>query len=116
MFGALLAWMLGRGISRPMIGMCNAMRQLASGNFDVVLPGLGRKDEIGEMASAVEELKMRAVAKAQAEAAEREEQGQHGPSLGEPRSAVQFSATCAGEAPALYAASHERRSRLRPRR
>jgi methyl-accepting chemotaxis protein len=75
MFGALLAWMLGRGISRPMIGMCNAMRQLASGNFDVVLPGLGRKDEIGEMAGAVEEFKMRAVAKAQSEAAEREEQG-----------------------------------------
>ncbi len=75
MFGALLAWMLGRGISRPMIGMCKAMRELANGNFDVVLPGLGRKDEIGEMAGAVEEFKMRAVAKAQAEAAEREEQG-----------------------------------------
>jgi len=75
MFGALLAWMLGRGISRPMIGMCKAMRELANGNFDVVLPGLGRKDEIGEMAGAVEEFKMRAVAKAQSEAAEREEQG-----------------------------------------
>lgn len=74
-FGAILAWMLGRGISRPMIGMCDAMRQLAGGNFDVVLPGLGRKDEIGEMAGAVEEFKMRAVAKAQSEAAEREEQG-----------------------------------------
>ena len=75
MFGAILAWMLGRGISRPMIGMCDAMRQLAGGNFDVVLPGLGRKDEIGEMAGAVEEFKMRAVAKAQSEAAEREAQG-----------------------------------------
>ncbi|MES2751598.1 MAG: HAMP domain-containing methyl-accepting chemotaxis protein, partial [Pseudomonadota bacterium] len=71
-FGALLAMMLGKGISRPMIGMCAAMRELASGNFDVVLPGLGRKDEIGEMASAVEEFKMRAVAKAEHEAAERE--------------------------------------------
>ncbi len=75
MFGAILAWMLGRGISRPMIAMCNAMRQLAGGNFDVVLPGLGQKDEIGEMAGAVEEFKMRAVAKAQSEAAEREAQG-----------------------------------------
>ena len=36
-FGALLAWFLGQGISRPMIGMCAAMRELASGNFDVVL-------------------------------------------------------------------------------
>ncbi|OKO68178.1 chemotaxis protein, partial [Bradyrhizobium sp. NAS80.1] len=46
--GAVLALMLGNGISRPMIAMCKAMRELASGNFDVVLPGLGRKDEIGE--------------------------------------------------------------------
>jgi methyl-accepting chemotaxis protein len=73
-FGVLLAWMLGQGISRPMIGMCAAMRQLAGGNFDVVLPGLGRKDEIGEMAAAVEEFKMRAVAKAESDAAEREVQ------------------------------------------
>ena len=73
-FGVLLAWLLGRGISRPMIGMCSAMRELAGGNFDVVLPGLGRKDEIGEMASAVEEFKMRAIARAESEAAEREMQ------------------------------------------
>ncbi|MGP8118993.1 MAG: methyl-accepting chemotaxis protein [Xanthobacteraceae bacterium] len=73
-FGAILAWTLGQGISRPMIGMCAAMRELAGGNFDVVLPGLGRKDEIGEMASAVEEFKMQAVAKAEREAAEREQQ------------------------------------------
>jgi len=73
-FGAVLAWTLGQGISRPMIGMCRAMRELAGGNFDVVLPGLGRKDEIGEMAGAVEEFKMQAVAKAEREAAEREQQ------------------------------------------
>jgi len=71
-FGALLAWFLGQGISRPMIGMCAAMRDLASGNFAVVLPGLGRKDEIGEMASAVEEFKIQAVAKAEREASQRE--------------------------------------------
>src|SRR4051812_30114053 len=67
--GAVLALMLGNGISRPMIAMCNAMRELASGNFDVVLPGLGRKDEIGEMAGAVEEFKVQAVAKAERDAA-----------------------------------------------
>jgi methyl-accepting chemotaxis protein len=75
-FGAILAFVLGQGISRPMIGMCKAMRELASGNFEVVLPGLGRKDEIGEMAAAVEEFKLQAVAKAQREAAEREQQSQ----------------------------------------
>jgi len=39
--------------------------------FDVVLPGLGRKDELGEMAGAVEEFKMQAVAKAERDAARR---------------------------------------------
>lgn len=73
-FGAFLAWTLGRGISKPMVGMCAAMRELAAGNFDVILPGLGRKDEVGEMAGAVEEFKMRAVDRAEREAAEREVQ------------------------------------------
>jgi HAMP domain-containing protein len=30
------------------------MKELASGNFSVVLPGLSRKDEVGDMAQAVE--------------------------------------------------------------
>ncbi|WP_164938077.1 methyl-accepting chemotaxis protein [Bradyrhizobium guangxiense] len=72
--GVVLALMLGNGISRPMIAMCKAMRELASGNFDVVLPGLGRKDEIGEMASAVEEFKVQAIAKAERDAAASEVQ------------------------------------------
>jgi methyl-accepting chemotaxis protein len=70
-FGAFMAFVLGSGISRPMVGMCKAMRELAGGNFDVVLPGLGSKDEIGEMASAVEEFKIQAIARAQREANER---------------------------------------------
>jgi methyl-accepting chemotaxis protein len=72
--GALLAFVVGRGISRPMVGMCKAMRDLAGGNFNVVLPGLGRKDEIGEMAGAVEEFKLQAVARAEREADERDTQ------------------------------------------
>ncbi|MBR0822463.1 methyl-accepting chemotaxis protein [Bradyrhizobium liaoningense] len=74
LLGAILAFLLGTGISRPMIAMCKAMRELASGNFDVVLPGLGRKDEIGEMAGAVEEFKVQAVAKAERDAAASEAQ------------------------------------------
>jgi methyl-accepting chemotaxis protein len=69
LLGAALAMLLGKGISRPMIEMCKAMRELAGGNFDVVLPGLGRKDEVGEMAGAVEEFKMQAIAKAERDAA-----------------------------------------------
>ena len=52
-----------------MTAMCKAMRELAGGNFDVVLPGLGRKDELGEMAGAVEEFKVQAIAKAERDAA-----------------------------------------------
>jgi methyl-accepting chemotaxis protein len=74
LLGAVLAILLGKGISRPMTAMCKAMRELAGGNFDVVLPGLGRKDELGEMAAAVEEFKLQAVAKAERDAATQEAQ------------------------------------------
>ncbi len=74
LLGGLLALLLGRGISRPMIAMCRAMRELAGGNFEVVLPGLGRRDELGDMAAAVEEFKLQAIAKAERDAAAHEEQ------------------------------------------
>ncbi|MBR1194237.1 methyl-accepting chemotaxis protein [Bradyrhizobium sp. AUGA SZCCT0160] len=74
LLGCIWAFFLGKGISKPMIAMCKAMRELAAGNFDVVLPGLGRKDELGEMASAVEEFKVQAVAKAERDAATQEAQ------------------------------------------
>lgn len=74
LLGCVWAFLLGKGISKPMTAMCGAMRELAAGNFDVVLPGLGRKDELGEMASAVEEFKVQAVAKAERDAATQEAQ------------------------------------------
>ena len=74
LLGGVLALLLGRGISRPMTAMCKAMRELAGGNFDVVLPGLGRRDELGEMAGAVEEFKLQAVAKAERDAAAQDAQ------------------------------------------
>jgi methyl-accepting chemotaxis protein len=72
LLGGALAVLLGRGISRPITRMCKAMRELASGNFDVILPGLGRRDELGEMAGAVEEFKVQAIAKAERDAAEQD--------------------------------------------
>ena len=47
-----------------------AMRKLAGGDFDVVLPGLERKDEIGAMANAVEEFKVVSAEKAHNETEE----------------------------------------------
>jgi methyl-accepting chemotaxis protein len=57
-----------RSVTVPLRGMVMQMGNLASGNFDVVLPGLGRTDEIGAMAEAVELFKVKAVQRAQFEA------------------------------------------------
>ena len=51
--GAALAWLIGHGISRPVVGMCAAMQALAGGDKTVAIPGVGRKDEIGRMADTV---------------------------------------------------------------
>ncbi|WP_338661193.1 methyl-accepting chemotaxis protein [Pararoseomonas sp. SCSIO 73927] len=70
MGGSAFAWIIGvlaagilvslvvglglvRGISGPITGMTAAMRRLADHDLGVDIPGAGRRDEIGEMASAV---------------------------------------------------------------
>ena len=70
--GIVVSFLVGRGISRPVVAMSKAMRELAAGNFGVQLPGLDRRDEVGQMAQAVGEFKVQAVAKAESETAERE--------------------------------------------
>jgi methyl-accepting chemotaxis protein len=62
------ALIVTRSVVRPLKKLTDAMRDLAEGNFGVVLPGLGRKDEIGDMAQAVETFKVRAEEKARDEA------------------------------------------------
>ena len=66
--GLLIAFLIARGIIKPLSGLTSGMKELASGNFGVVLPGLDRKDEIGDMAQAVETFKVRAEEKAREEA------------------------------------------------
>jgi methyl-accepting chemotaxis protein len=68
----LLAFLLGRSISRPLSAMTRAMGELAEGHFDIVLPGLGRRDEVGEMAQAVETFKSKAIEKARRDAEQEE--------------------------------------------
>jgi len=55
-------------VTRPLAALSGAMRELADGNFDVVLPGLGRRNEVGDMAEAVEMFKVRATEKSRLEA------------------------------------------------
>lgn len=63
-FGAHIA-------TRQLLRLAAAMRELATGNLDVVLPGLNRRDEIGDIAKAVENFKVVAVERANAEQDER---------------------------------------------
>jgi methyl-accepting chemotaxis protein len=55
-------------IARPMRALSVSMEELAGGNFAVVLPGLGRKDELGAVAGAVEKFKVVSEQKSRAEA------------------------------------------------
>jgi methyl-accepting chemotaxis protein len=49
--------LIGRSISSALSAMVRAMTRLAKGEFTVAIPGIGRSDEIGEMAGAVEVFK-----------------------------------------------------------
>ena len=66
--GLAIAFLIARGIIGPLSGLTAGMKRLADGDFSVVLPGLARKDEVGDMARAVETFKVRAEEKARAEA------------------------------------------------
>jgi methyl-accepting chemotaxis protein len=68
LLGLIIAFVIARGIIGPLSGLTSGMKELAGGNFGVVLPGLGRKDEVGDMAQAVETFKVKAEEKARAEA------------------------------------------------
>jgi methyl-accepting chemotaxis protein len=67
-FGLVIAFLIARGVTRPVSGLTAGMKELAGGNFDVVLPGLERHDEVGEMAQAVEGFKLKAAERAHEEA------------------------------------------------
>ncbi|MEC5293831.1 CHASE3 domain-containing protein, partial [Aurantimonas sp. C2-3-R2] len=56
-----LGWLLSRGIATPINAMTDVMRRLADGDKTVVIAGVGRKDEIGAMAAALESFKQAAI-------------------------------------------------------
>jgi methyl-accepting chemotaxis protein len=68
LLGLMIAFLVSRGIVNPLSGLTSGMQELAGGNFGVVLPGLNRKDEVGDMAQAVETFKVKAEEKARQEA------------------------------------------------
>ena len=76
--GVILLFMLvvsifvARSVTGPLQRMTAAMNDLASGNLAVEVPGVGRGDEVGEMAKAVEIFKSNAVARQALETEQRE--------------------------------------------
>ncbi|HZY67199.1 MAG TPA: methyl-accepting chemotaxis protein, partial [Devosia sp.] len=69
---ATALFIASRHVVRPLAGMTGTMERLARGDLEVTVPGLGRRDEIGQMAAAVEVFKENAVQVAQLSELERE--------------------------------------------
>jgi methyl-accepting chemotaxis protein len=75
--GVILLFMLvvsifvARSVTGPLQRMTAAMNDLAGGNLAVEVPGVGRSDEVGEMAKAVEIFKGNAVARQSLESEQR---------------------------------------------
>ena len=72
LFALAVSILVARSITGPLRYMTAAMNDLASGNLAVEVPGIGRGDEVGEMAKAVEIFKGNAVARQALEAEQRE--------------------------------------------
>jgi methyl-accepting chemotaxis protein len=52
--GCVATFVIGRGISNPIRALVPELNKLAEGDFNVALPGRGRKDEVGQIAAAIE--------------------------------------------------------------
>lgn len=77
--GIVLAFLIGNGLSRPIMRMTSAMQGLANGDLSIAIPATGRRDELGNMADAMSvfkenALRARALEEEQKEAAIRAEE------------------------------------------
>ncbi|HEY1073001.1 HAMP domain-containing protein, partial [Brevundimonas sp.] len=63
-----MAFLLTNLLGKPLLSMTSAMRRLAGGDTSIIVPAMGRKDEVGQMASAVTAFKDAAIANARLEA------------------------------------------------
>jgi methyl-accepting chemotaxis protein len=72
----LIAWLIGRSITRPLGQLGARMRSLADGKLEEQIPGIERGDEVGEMAATVQvfkdnALRIRGLEKIEAESQQR---------------------------------------------
>jgi methyl-accepting chemotaxis protein len=73
---AFFVWFTSFRLGRPMQHMINAMDTLAGGDDSIDVPALGRTDEIGEMAQAVQVFKENAIQAKEMEGKHKEEAAQ----------------------------------------
>ena len=65
--GMFALWMSTSKISRPLVRMIERARALAQGDLEVEIDGLDRRDEVGEMANAVQVFKTNAIERVRVE-------------------------------------------------
>jgi methyl-accepting chemotaxis protein len=58
---AVILILLQKTLVSPLLAMAGAMRKLAGGDTATVVPGIGRRDEVGHMAEAVEVFRQNAI-------------------------------------------------------
>ena len=59
--GSVLSFFIGRIVSRPIVDMTTAMGRLSKGDLEAEVPAIGQRDEIGDMAAAVQVFKENAI-------------------------------------------------------
>lgn len=69
----LTTLLLARRVSASLATMTGALNRLSRGDFDMVLPGLERRDELGDMARSIERFRIKAAEKVRDEAKQDEE-------------------------------------------
>jgi methyl-accepting chemotaxis protein len=113
--GAMIAFSTARSVSNPITELTRGMKELAAGNFGVVLPGLKRKDEVGNIARAVEAFKVKAAENAQREAdakAEQDRQAEAERQAALAKMSDEFQATVGGIVQAAVAGDFSKRVEL----
>ena len=69
LFGLGFGFMVGQyGIAQPVRGLVAMVQRLANGEFDIEITGKERRDEVGEIAVAIDEFKIKLADKARQEA------------------------------------------------
>ncbi|HAU29608.1 MAG TPA: methyl-accepting chemotaxis protein [Rhodospirillaceae bacterium] len=112
LLGTILAWIIAGGIVKPIQKMTSVMGELAKGNKTIDVPSLDNRDEIGDMAKAVQVFKENAIEmdRMQSEQAEMKKKAETEKRVTMNRMADEFESSVKGVVDTVSAASSEMRS------